>query len=160
MDRAGRASQVVDLSSWVCVEARVSVQWAHELGGGLCATERARRGNATHLINLQKDWFDDIVPDQLKIRLFEQVCDVVFAAGEQVVDADDVVATLHQVLAQMRADESSATRDEHPIALHARLGLDGRPVPVHGKGIGLREVVGVLSSEPGATGATGERERQ
>jgi hypothetical protein len=55
----------------------------------------------SHLVNLQQDWFDNIVPDQLKVGLFEQVCNVVLAAGEQVVDANNMVTTLHQVLAQM-----------------------------------------------------------
>ncbi len=55
----------------------------------------------SHLVNLQQDWFDDIVPDQLKVGLFEQVRNVVLAAGEQIVDANNMVTTLHQVLAQM-----------------------------------------------------------
>ena len=55
----------------------------------------------SHLVNLQQDWFDNIVPDQLKVGLFEQVRNVVLAAGEQVVDANNMVTTLHQVLAQM-----------------------------------------------------------
>jgi hypothetical protein len=44
------------------------------------------------LVHLQQDWLDDIVPDQLKVGLVQQVHDVVLGAGEKVVQADDLQA--------------------------------------------------------------------
>lgn len=38
-----------------------------------------------------------------------------------------VVATVNQVLAQVRADKASSTSDQHAVALTARLRLDHGP---------------------------------
>ena len=38
---------------------------------------------------------------QLEVRVIEQVKDVVFAAGEEVIDADDVTALFKQTAAEM-----------------------------------------------------------
>lgn len=43
-----------------------------------------------HLIHLKKDGLNHIVADELKVGLANQVCDVVLAAGEEVVKADDL----------------------------------------------------------------------
>ena len=50
--------------------------------------------------------------DELEMRVVEQVLDVVLGAGEEVVDAEHVVAALQQPLAQMRAEEAGAAGDE------------------------------------------------
>lgn len=40
------------------------------------------------------------------------MADVVFAAGEEVVEADDVVAVRYQTIAKMRTQEAGAAGDE------------------------------------------------
>jgi hypothetical protein len=49
---------------------------------------------------------------QLEVRVFQQVCDVVFGAGEEVVQADDIVAVVQQAFAQVRAEETGAAGDK------------------------------------------------
>jgi len=76
------------------------------------------------LVDFEQDLLDDIVPDELKVGLADQVGDVFFGAREKVVEADDVVASLDEVGAQMRADEARASRDDDAVGLDAGLGLD------------------------------------
>lgn len=40
------------------------------------------------------------------------MCDVVLGPGEEVVEADYIVAVVQQALAQMRAEEAGAASDE------------------------------------------------
>ena len=49
---------------------------------------------------------------QLEVRGVQQVQDTVFGAGEEIVEADDIVAVVQQALAQMRAEEAGAACDE------------------------------------------------
>ena len=44
------------------------------------------------LVNLQEDGHDDVMADQLKVGIADQVRNVVLAACEEVVKADDLVA--------------------------------------------------------------------
>jgi hypothetical protein len=43
----------------------------------------------------------------------EQVSDVVNTAGEQVVQADDLVARLQEMVAEMTAEKSGPARNDH-----------------------------------------------
>ncbi len=56
-----------------------------------------------------------IVPHRLEMRVGEQRRDVVLAAGEIIVDAQDVVAVGAQPLAQVRAEKPGAAGDENPF---------------------------------------------
>ena len=53
-----------------------------------------------------------IVAHQLEVRVIEQMGNVVLGAGEEVVQADDVVAVVQQAFAEMRAEEAGTTGDE------------------------------------------------
>jgi len=45
------------------------------------------------------------------------VQDVVFGAGEEVIQADDIVAVFQQTLAQVRAEETGTAGDERTDAV-------------------------------------------
>lgn len=49
---------------------------------------------------------------QLEVWVIEQMQDVVFGAGEEVVQADDIVAVVQQSFAQVRAEEAGTAGDE------------------------------------------------
>jgi hypothetical protein len=50
------------------------------------------------------------VADQLEAVVVEQMVDVAFAPGVEVVEADDVMSLVDQSFAQMGADKASAAR--------------------------------------------------
>ena len=55
---------------------------------------------------------------QLEARVIKQMQDVVFRAGEEVIQTDDIVAVVQQAFAQVRAEEIGA-------ACHERAGTVG-----------------------------------
>lgn len=83
---------------------------------------RARQ--VVDLVDLEQDLLDDVVADQLEVRLVHQVRDVLLRAREEVVEADNVVAALDEERAEVRADEARAARDDDAVGLDAGLGLD------------------------------------
>lgn len=78
---------------------------------------RCRASEVVDLIDLEFEWLGDVVADELKIRVIEQVHDIAFAAREEVVEADDFVTFVEKSLAKMRTKESGATGDQNA---HAR----------------------------------------
>ena len=63
-------------------------------------------------VHLDEQGVDDVVADELEIGVGEEMPDVVLAAGEEIVDADDVVALAEEALAEMAAQKSRAARDQ------------------------------------------------
>ena len=53
---------------------------------------RRRTGEIVDLVDLKVDWERDVVTDELKALLADEMLDVVPRAGEKVVDTDDVRA--------------------------------------------------------------------
>ena len=51
-----------------------------------------------------------------KSRMALQMRDVVLGAGEEIVDAEDLVALLQQPVDQVRAEETGAAGDHHAFA--------------------------------------------
>ena len=64
------------------------------------------------------------MPDEFEIRIFEEMRDVLFAAGEEIIDANDIVAVLEQPVAKMGAKKSGAAGDEYA---HAKTVKPSRP---------------------------------
>lgn len=83
-----------------------------------------RAGQVVDLVDLEQDLLDDVVADQLEVGLVDQVRDVVLGAREEVVEADDVVAALDEVGAEVGADKARSARDDDAVRLDARLGLN------------------------------------
>ena len=85
---------------------------------------RRRARQVVDLVDLEQDLLDDVVADQLEVRLPQKVRDVVLGAREKVVEADDVVAALDEVGAEVGPDEAGPARDDDAVGLDAGLGLD------------------------------------
>ncbi|WP_316177301.1 MULTISPECIES: hypothetical protein [unclassified Bradyrhizobium] len=56
------------------------------------------------------------MPKQLEIPIVEKGLDIAACAGEEIVDADDLMAVGNQSLAQMRTDEAGAARNQTVLA--------------------------------------------
>ena len=59
--------------------------------------------------DLKKNWLRDVVANQLEVGLIQQVRHVRLLTGEEVVQADDVVAVLEQSLAEVGTDKTGST---------------------------------------------------
>src|SRR5260370_23024 len=58
----------------------------------------------------------------------DQMYDIRFAAGEEVIDAEDVVTFQYQAITQMRAQKACAARHQNRLSLnHSRRSLFYRP---------------------------------
>jgi hypothetical protein len=53
---------------------------------------------------------DDVVPNQFKIRLFQEVGDIGLLAGKEVVDADHIVPLVNQAFAEVGSKEAGPAR--------------------------------------------------
>jgi hypothetical protein len=62
------------------------------------------------------------MPDELKARMIEQVGDVLFAAGEQIVRTDDLMTLGEQTFRKVRAKKTSAASDKDSVS-HKRFRL-------------------------------------
>ena len=83
----------------------------------LVVDRRGRAGEIVDLVDLDVERERDIVAHQLEARMGQQMLDVVLAAGEEVVDADDVVAFRNQAIAKVRTEEPGAAGDENRLAI-------------------------------------------
>ena len=72
---------------------------------------RRGTGQVVDLFGLQEQRLHDVVPNQLEPRMVDQAPDVLLAAGEEIVDADHLLATLDQPLTKMAAQEPGTTGD-------------------------------------------------
>ena len=73
------------------------------------------RGGARHvvdLVDLDEELLRHVAPDDLEVRLVEQVLDVGLLRGEEVIESDHVMPLVYQPSAEVRAQEAAATRDE------------------------------------------------
>ena len=95
----------------------------------LVVDRRRGTGEVVDLVHLHVERKRHVVPDELEARMVVQVVDVPLVAGEQVVDAEDLVPLLEQPIAQMRAEEAGAAGDEYSLArievTHLELDLRG-----------------------------------
>ena len=90
----------------------------HGLHGVVLVVHRARgTGEVEDTVNLQAQRFRYIVTNELEIRLAQEMGDICLGAGEQVVEADDIRAVSHQAFAEMRADKSRSSGDEHAVGV-------------------------------------------
>ena len=60
----------------------------------------------------EKNKFGDVLLDELEIRVAAEVRDVVHAAGDKIVNADDLVAARQQQIGQMRAEKAGGAGDD------------------------------------------------
>ena len=74
---------------------------------------RRRAGEVVDLIGFEIQRMHDVVPNDLEVRIVHQMSDVGLPPGEEVVDADDVVAPLEQSLTQMAAEKPGSAGHEN-----------------------------------------------
>ncbi len=82
----------------------------------LVVDRRRRAGEVVDLVDLDVERKRHVVADELEARMVVQVLDVALGAGEEIVDAEHLVALLQQPVAQMRAEESGAAGDQDALA--------------------------------------------
>src|SRR2546423_6549018 len=83
---------------------------------------RRRTRQVVDLIDLDIERKSDVVPHQLEARIPEQMLDVPFGAGEEIIRAENVLPGRHKALAQMRAEEACAAGHQYAlyrVASHA-----------------------------------------
>ena len=85
----------------------------HRLDGiVLVMRRRGRAGEVVDLVDLDLEGIDHVVPQEFKARVGEQVDDVLLPAGEQIVEADDLVPVADEPVAEVTAQEAGAAGDE------------------------------------------------
>ncbi len=101
-------------------------------GVELVVDGRGRAGQVVDLVDLDVERKADVVAHQLEVRVIEQVRDVAPASGEEIVDAEHVVAFLQQEGAKVRAEETGAAGDEDALAADLSLERLANPLGDHG----------------------------
>ena len=71
-----------------------------------------RAGEVVNLIHLNIERLRDVVPDELEVRIAQEVGDVLFAAGEQIVHADDFILLFQQAFTEVGTEEPGSASDE------------------------------------------------
>jgi len=69
-----------------------------------------RAGEVVDLVDLVLERVDDVVPHELEARVILQVGDVELPAGEEVIEADDLMAVLDQAGRRDASRESRRRR--------------------------------------------------
>lgn len=85
------------------------------------------------MINLDVERKGHVVPQQLEARMGEQVSDVILAASEEIVDAEDVMAIRDQAVAEVRAEKTGAAGDEHTAKFCRTSHFNTHYIPKHKK---------------------------
>jgi len=62
---------------------------------------RGRAGEVVDFVDFERDGVYDVVADELEIGFGEEVCDIGFLAGEEVIEADEIVALCDEAVAEM-----------------------------------------------------------
>src|SRR5690606_32669804 len=62
----------------------------------------------------------DVLLQELEPGAAHQVGDVVWSAGAEIIDSNDLVATLEEQLSDMRSEEASSSGDDDPHATLSR----------------------------------------
>lgn len=76
-----------------------------------------RASEVVDLIDLEEEWFDDVVADQLEPRVSEMVHNVLLAPREEVVDDDHAIPSRDQAVHEVAPDEPRPTGDHDPKTL-------------------------------------------
>ena len=61
------------------------------------------------------DGVGDVVTDAFKMVIPQEMADVVLAAGEKIVEAEDILPLGEKPLAEVRSEKTGAAGDENPL---------------------------------------------
>ena len=124
VDFAGRCLQHLDLQP---LGKTKHVDGADDAGLGglhrilLVVNWRCWAGEIKDLVDLDKKRVGDVVAQELKPLVIEQMLDVVPCSGKEVVDAQNLAPELQQAFAKMRAEKSGATANQNASVRDAAL---------------------------------------
>ena len=62
--------------------------------------------------SLEKNKLGDVLLDEFEIRIAAEMRDVVHAAGDKIINADDPVATRQQQVGEVRAEKAGGAGDD------------------------------------------------
>ena len=77
---------------------------------------RGGAGEIVDLVHLDVERKGDVVAHRLEMRVSKEVRNVVLAAGEIIVDAENIVAGSEQAFAEMGAEETRPAGHQHAFA--------------------------------------------
>ena len=112
----GRGLQDAGLNTFCKAE---HIDRAHDVGldglDRIVLVMDRRRGASEiiDLIDLEQDRLGHIVTDELEIVVVQQMRDVLFAAGKEIVETDDLVAFIKKPFAKMRTDKPGPAGDKN-----------------------------------------------
>jgi hypothetical protein len=86
----------------------------------LVVDRRSRAGEVVDFVDLDIERKRHIVAQQLETRVAEQMADVLLAAREEVVDADDIVPVGQEAITQVRAEKTGAAGDQHSSTVYSQ----------------------------------------
>jgi hypothetical protein len=78
---------------------------------------RGWAGKVIDPIHFDKDGMNYIVPDQLEVRMREEMSDVILAAREKIIDTEDVFLSIQERFTEVAAQETSASGYQDAVHL-------------------------------------------
>lgn len=72
----------------------------------LVMRRRGRTSEVENLIHLEHERLCDVVSNQLKMRIIDQMQHIALPAGKIIIHANDIVAVFDETIAEMGAEES------------------------------------------------------
>ena len=76
---------------------------------------RSRAGEIVDLVHLDIERKGHVVTNELEARVAEQMRDVGLGAGEEIVDANDIVALSKEPVTKVRTEESGPASNENGL---------------------------------------------
>ena len=76
---------------------------------------KKKKSRITRTVAFDHEGLDDIVSDQLEIRMADPMGDARLGTGEEIIEHGHLVAKEHETIDQMRTDKASATGDENAL---------------------------------------------
>src|SRR5690606_8027606 len=80
-------------------------------------------GEVVDLINFNFERVDDVVADELEVRVAHQVLHILLSAGKKVVHADHLMIVFQQTLAKVTAEKAGSASDQNS---HTFVELDSK----------------------------------
>jgi hypothetical protein len=93
---------------------------------------RGRVGQVKDLVHFQINRIDNVVADQFEVVTIQEMTDILLGAGEEIIQAEDIVRILQQAFAEVGTEKSGTAGDQdaHFIPCLFRLfGLFGSSGP-------------------------------
>jgi len=69
-----------------------------------------------NLINLKQQRLDDIVTNQLEVRIRSQFLNILTTTGHEIIDTDNIISVREQSPAKVRTDKTGPTSEKYAHA--------------------------------------------